>query len=371
MEERKPAMSALCGCLFFLIASGVTAISAADTPVSVSGTDVRQRLAESAGRLESFHAVFEIRSPPDHENPLGDILHREVAAMQPAFVLHLNAHGNSQVDWSEDLRCQRTLVSGSDVKVDWVRQRAFQRWKWDWTTQDALPGSLPLESFFKSTGLWPLDQRLAIRNSHGVPYALSVIANDDRYVCPDQAFESINGCKCRVLLRAGFDKLWLDESRGLSLVARELYDSDDTRCTDRYELSAHTEAAPGIWVPCRIRHIKMNPDLSRKADHVLVDYVMEVLKWKVNDLTADSFEFKLRPGELWLNPPNEIPCQVMPGGEDYVEEMTGWAVRNGYAKSHEGLSMILRDKLTIVCLAVGAMLWFCLSQFQRQGRTQQ
>ena len=58
-------MSELCGCLISLIASGVTGISAADTPVSVSGTDVRQRLAESAGRLESFHAVFEIRSPPD------------------------------------------------------------------------------------------------------------------------------------------------------------------------------------------------------------------------------------------------------------------------------------------------------------------
>ncbi|MEK6260679.1 MAG: hypothetical protein AABP62_18930 [Planctomycetota bacterium] len=341
----------------FLLRHGGPFDGCASASEPQSAADIRQRLSETQSLIQSFHAVFEITSEPDEARPLGDILHREVGALTPAYVLHLNAHGNRKVPWSDDLRCQRALVTQTDVTVDWMRHRAFSRWNWDYTTESSLPGSLPQETFFKSTGLWPLDSRLAIRTRTGVPYALRLIAQDDSYSMGDPAVEVWGDRACHILLRKGFDKLWLDPHKGWSLVIRELYAEQTDKCVERFELSDHVEVAPTIWLPKRIRHLRFDSDRSTdERSSILTDYVCDVLSWKINEMTPESFTLANRPGELWLNPPDGVPRQVEEGGEEYLDEVTAWADRNGFSQSNIDGSTIWLDKISIVFLGISGVL---------------
>jgi hypothetical protein len=323
----------------------------------LNAADVRHQLSLAQSRIKSFYAVFEITSAPNTERPLGDILHREVGALTPAYVLHVNAHGNKEVPWSDDLRCQRTLMTPSAVLVDWTRWRAFQRWNWDYAKASSLPGSLPLEPLFKSTGLWPLDSRLAIKSSTGVPYALPLIAQDSSYSAGDPATVAWAGRECYILFRKGFDKLWLDSRKEWALVRRELYAAHTDRCIERFELSDHVEVRPMIWLPKTIRHIRFDPDRSgEEQSRVLTEYVCTVLSWRINDLAPESFVLARRPGELWLNPPENVPRQVTEGGEDYLDEVAAWVIRNGFSRSTVRQSATWLDVPSVGALLIAGTL---------------
>lgn len=326
------------------------------SPPAKTAVEIRNELRHIQQQIRSFAATYELASEASAERPLGDLLHREVAMLEPGYILHLNAHGNSRVQWSDDLRAQRTLVTPTNVTTDWLRSRAYSVWNWDLFKEQALPGSLPLESFFRTTGIWPLDLRVVIKSRNGVPYPLRSIAEDDSYQLGDPPTEIIDGRDCYVLVRGQLDKVWLDPGRGCALMARELYREQSAVRLERFELSDHVELEPEIWLPRHVRHVRFDPD--RDTETVLVDFTYEVKEWRLNQLTPEAFKFQPRPGELWLNPPDKLPRQMEAGVDDYLDDVAAWVTRNGFSRTGNMPAAPMVDRISVLLFLAAGVLWF-------------
>lgn len=322
-------------------------------------TEIQRRLRELYGSIKSFYAIYEISSSPDEDRPLGDLLHREVAMLAPAFVLHFNAHGNSRVHWSDDLRAQWAHVTPTTVTSNWIRNRTHSVWKWDSTKDSSLPGSLPQEWFFKATGLWPLEDRLAMKAENGIPFPLRLVAEDQRYSLADPPTEDVHGRLCHVICREGLDRIWLDLDRNCALVARELYEASTGKCLLRFEVTPQKQIVPGIWLPEQIRQIRFDPDRQVESTRFpLVDFECKVTNWRVNDLTEEEFLFHERPGEVWLNPPEKVPRQTQPGTEDYLDDVAAWIGRNGFAGKVKTEQVSLIDPFSVGAVALAGMIFW-------------
>jgi hypothetical protein len=98
----------------------------------------------------------------------------------------------------------------------------------------------------------------------------------------------------------------------------------------RYELSGHQEAAPGLWIPRKLRNIQF--DFSAQTEegrkrHV-IDGFFEVEEMEVNTLTEADFDFTPPPGALLTydarEPNAEYPYQSVPGGEEMLDRIADW-----------------------------------------------
>lgn len=124
----------------------------------------------------------------------------------------------------------------------------------------------------------------------------------------------------------GYDRLWLDEERGLCLVRREVTDRSTGALMQRIELSEHEEVAPDLWLPRRIRNVQLDsgaPNVEAR-NRVVLDAKFDILECRVNDSVRDKdFQLCLLPGTLKLRG-DEPPEQVRPGGYDHLEHLAAW-----------------------------------------------
>lgn len=289
-------------------------------PASQSLEGLRRKLLETQGIIHSI--ALKYHSMP--EEPNGAYLNRIVVAKEPNSLRYELWHGIADVmPWIDDPKAQIDYVNADR----WVAYFPFQRKYFDGVLRpnDPLPGTLREAFFFMATGLWPLPQRPSLRQL-GHPCALRDVAMSDKYRSLRSHQEQIGGSWCHVLENPGVDRLWIDVERGCSLVARELLDEKGVLVL-RYDLRDHRETAPGIWIPTIIVRTEYGNRSNSSAENERIErhYQITLNEVEVNGVKDEVFFFQ--PGLGCLHVKDHTSTQVVPGGEELMDEWVRWNQR--------------------------------------------
>src|SRR5439155_388366 len=136
---------------------------------------------------------------------------------------------------------------------------------------------------------------------------------------------------CHILEYPGHDRLWVDCDHGCAILAREVFDPDKQIVVQRIESRAFQEVQPGIWMPFEFRNLVFDSAKSgqQKGKSVkIVDAILKVHKVRLNqDVQDDIFRFEPVAGSIQTFDDDRTE-QVVPGGTNYLDEVTDWIQRN-------------------------------------------
>jgi hypothetical protein len=250
-------------------------------------------------------------------------LHRVVAAKAPDRFFHYNAHGTPWLDWRDDPKQQRLIVSDDRMVAERPLDRFFVESR---PRPDApLPGTASNELVLTGLGWWPLARRPSPTKLDNLPIALSAVARSPAYQARPQ-LEQVGGRWCHVLEYPGRDQLWLDVDRGCAVVARQLSYPGLAR-VHRIEFSDFRELLPGVWAPFRLRNLHYERGPDGAAGKVILDATLTVLRIRLNDDVDDArFRFEPRPGSTGRTDGQPLR-QTVAGGEEYLDEVVDWIRR--------------------------------------------
>jgi hypothetical protein len=336
---------------------------AAQAPAAVeeavyTAEQLRAMLRAQTERVKSLSVEY--RSDPASGKRDGSYVHRIVAVKSPWSMFHSNAHGHAHLDWRDDPYQQQCYVT----RDRWFNPRSIDRHFYTGVLrpEDPLPGSMPNEFFFAATGLWPLDRPTP--KFRGEPHMLRDVAGDDRYSLVRPALETVNGRACHVLERVGHDRLWLDAARGAVVVARERTDPEPGELVQRIECLDYQEIQSDIWMPTRFRNVQYRDTRGERV--ISIDGTSSVRTIHVNDVDDDVFSYTPPPGALRIDE-NLHAEQVVPGGEDLINDLGDWMRRHAMAPKQNDNAWA-RAGLLLIAGAVGFEVWLRRATALRFGR---
>lgn len=318
---------------------------------STAEDEIRESLAYHHALARSWFITYESdpRNLPDGTRAA--VLRRSLAVHEDRL-MHFSAKATAEYDWRVDPLQQQIWLLDDRGIISYPGTRAFRPIHWPRTA--SLPGTLSEEFFFAATGWWPFETRPTPITLMGAPVAVSAVLKDSNYkMRPDM--ELVDGVPCWVLERGTTDTIWLDPQRGLAILKREFGRQDGTLLQ---RITAHDfdEVAPGLWLAHCYTNVVFDPHTS-SGDAPLVDSVLRVREVIVNaQLPEALFRFEPAAGALEIHEDHSF-TQVVPGGEDYREQVVEWmrtlteasAVRpDGPARATGGLAAAL--EWLIICL---------------------
>jgi hypothetical protein len=296
---------------------------------------LRAALALGQERIRSLRVVYRSYDYDPAKYPKGTYLHREVEARAPYDFCHVSAHGHDHLDWQDDPLQQHAYVTKGHAINEYSINRVFG--ENDVRPEEGLPGSLPQEFFFAATGIWPHTGWRPPR-PEGRAYVLSEVATEREYQVVRPVQELVDGRWCHVLERPGLDRLWLDVERGCTLLARESSLKLGGTLVQRIELGGHRQVAAGVWLPGWMRNIQFDYNAPteegrrrayRDTRHVVIE------AWANRETNLPTFH--RRPGELRFGAEG-TPTQVVPGGQDHLDDLAQWIVRHATIARSDGHS---------------------------------
>lgn len=305
---------------------GTPAAPAANPPAALTAAQLRAELGAAQQKVKSVRAAYRVAMEAEpKKHPAGAYVHRVVAAKEPCYFYHLNTHGHDRLPWEADPMQQRCHVGANEWFVENALNRTFFTGRLKPT--DEVPGTVRDEIFFLATGLWPMSTRPAPRLGLKEPFVLREVARCELYSVVRPALEEVDGRWCHVLELPGLDRLWLDADRGCALLRRETHSRRGGPLVTRYELTGHRVAAPGVWLPARIRNTQFDHEARTEAARRrnVIDAVIEVTESRANDVPDEQFVFRPPPGAFCMSSSG----QVSPGGLDHLDHLAGWVDRYG------------------------------------------
>ncbi len=300
-----------------------------------SAEELRDGIREAQERIHSLYAVYRSYDYDPARYPTGAYVQRTIAARSPCFYFLSTSHGYDKMDWTNDPEQQRTYATAKHLYTEFPLNRVYVAD--DLESNAALPGTLPMDFFVMATGLWPLTDRPAPQPD-GHPYVLKEVAGCPEYSIVRPRLEIVDGHWCHVLERPEIDRLWIDTACGHTLVARETQSTKNGAMIQRIELGGQSEVGHGIWLPTRIRNTQYDYHAvtEEQRKRKVIDALIRVVEIRVNDLTADFFDFRPQPGALLMRPDGGPPIQTHLGGIDLLDDLARWvrdqALRNNAPK---------------------------------------
>jgi len=165
--------------------------------------------------------------------------------------------------------------------------------------------------FFEATGWWPQgDAARPLVFADGREKFLCKVLDDPHYVV-SATRETVEDVDCHIVERAGWDRLWIDVTRGV-LRKRECFagHTDDLRV--RVILRDYRQVTEGIWLPFEI---------EREHFGMHVHTIHSILHYRVNAEVPDRlFQFTPPPGTLIYDRDADQLRQV-PGGFEFFETL--------------------------------------------------
>lgn len=300
---------------------------------SLTAGELRIAMQRAQQDIRSIHVQCRCDYGDDPRYPAGAAIYRTVACKRPEKFYYSSGKGHARRDWEDDPLWQRCYVSGTSWHWEYVLWRAY----FDGSIGGAerLPESAQGELFLLATGIWPFDERPAPVLPSGTSSALRDVAKDEGYALLP-VLELCDGRACHVLQNPN-DKLWIDASRGCSLVAREVRQRETRLLVSRYELKGQREVAEGVWLPRRIHNMQYASEPSDPTPRLIIDSVIDVVDAHANDVAEEIFHFEPPPGALRLaSRENRTPVQSRPGGLDHLDSLVCWIGRTGLGpREHE------------------------------------
>ncbi len=202
-----------------------------------------------------------------------------------------------------------------------------------------------LNLFIESMGWWPNDSSKPPGPSEYEVF-ISRLLTDNRYRVL-QKHEVIQSIECYVIELAGVDRLWFDGDRGI-LIKRQLFSEgqERPRLFATIELNDYRRVDPGVWLPFSIR---------RQLHATSEVTVMDVQRYRTNDVPDELFCFVPPPGTLVYNRDNDQGYQV-PGGLEFLEECVNRAQRLNQVSS----AYSVMEGLKMVACFVGGFIMYCV-----------
>jgi hypothetical protein len=314
-------------------------LPATESPrATYTAEQLRAGLLATADKIKSLSVVYRSNDYDPKLFPMGTYLYREIIAQSPGSLHHVSAHGHATLDWKDDPYQQSAYVSGDHAFNEFPVNRKYIETHIG--PNDALPGTLPSDFFFLSTGIWPFDGRPAPRPLDR-PYMLREVARAKEFSTVRPRQELVDGRWCHVLESPGNDRLWLDTERGCALLARETIVGKWLAVGQRFELGGHREVGPGIWLPRWIHNMQFDYEAPTEEGRrrKLTDARHEVLRAEVSRVDDSAFNFRPRPGSLLENATG-APTQAEPGGLDHLDHLVHWLREHAPASSPRTRSAI-------------------------------
>jgi hypothetical protein len=303
--------------------------------VSTAG-QLRAALAEAQEKIRNLRVVYRSYDYEPGKYPKGTYLHREIEAWAPYDFHHVSAHGFEDFDWRDDPLQQHAYVTKGHAINEFPINRVFA--EHEVRPDEGLPGSLPLEPFFAATGIWPHSGWRPPRPVDRA-HVLREVAVEPEYRVVRPVQELVDQRWCHVLERPGLDRLWLDAERGCALLARESSLKVGGPLVERIEVGGHRQAADGVWLPGWIRIIQFdyNDPTEEGRRRAYQDKRLAISEAQANR-EADPPTFRARPGEL-RGAAEGGPTQVLPGGQDHLDDVARWLVRHAAIARSDGNSL--------------------------------
>jgi hypothetical protein len=309
-----------------LMQSPPTVPSATEPPrATYTAPQLRKGLLETADKIKSLHMIYWTDDYDPKFYPKGAYLYREIIAKSPGSMHCASFHGHPKLAREDDLFQQSTYVTNDHWFNEFPLNRAYREGPID--TKGELPGSLQMEAFFLATGIWPFEDRPALR-LEGRPFLLRDVARAEDHSSVRPWQERVDGRWCHVLECPGHDRLWLDTERGFVLLAREMFIGRWRTLGQRFELSGHREVAPGIWLPSSIHNLRLDCEAptDEGRQRRLIDTRFKILRADAGPVDDSAFVFRPRPGSLKFTGGEAI--QAQPGGLDHLDHVAHWVEEN-------------------------------------------
>lgn len=306
-----------------LIVAAAGLIPADTQPALLSTPALKQLLAEAQTRLWAWEIEYESAREDRPGIPAQSYSHRVVAAKAPDCFFHWNAHGTARLDWRKDPYQQRLTVTADRMFAEYPLHRIFNEQML--RPDDPLPGTAPRELLLVAPGWWPLAQRPSRTLVDNLPAALSAVARSSKYQTRSQ-LEQVGSRWCHLLECPGRDRLWLDVERGCALVARQISYTNPP-LVHRVEFSNFQEVLPGLWAPFTLRNIHYERAPDGSLGKIVLDGTLNVLRVRLNEQVDDA-RFRFKPLSGSVGKIGDQPMrQVVPGGEEYLDEVVEWIRR--------------------------------------------
>lgn len=331
-KTKSQVLKSLVAFIFFLLIAPDVSAQCVSLPAIYSPKQIKETLLNTANRLESIKVHYRSEYYTNAEAPPKSYLYRKILAKSPYYLNHTNSHPCDFFTWDKDPMLQQAFIQRDiGYNIFPFRNNYFVMTH---KSNDPLPGTLPEEVFFNATGIWPMSERKTPFWGK-IPVVLRDVAKNDNYSQVRPTQEIIDGHWCHVLYWDNHDTLRLDMERGAVLLAREVIHDETGTLAFRYDLSAHVETAPGIWIPTKFRNIQFDfaAQTTEGQKRRVIDGFFEVTEVEVNTLTESDFVFTPMPGALLTydarEPNAKYPYQSVPGGEEMLDRIANW-VRNMY-----------------------------------------
>lgn len=247
--------------------------------------------------------------------------YRVAASDGTGLYYHFSAKFTDDISWTHDPFQQTLRVSHSEITNEWTWDRAFVQTKL--MPDQTLPGTANQELLFAALGWWPFPGRPAPRFVGDTPCVFDDIIESTNYnLLKDKV--TVSGVSCYVLEYPGHDLLYVNVDRGLKVFFRQLSNPETGMPVQSFFLSNHTEIAPGVWIPKRIRNVIYPDGVSDSLTSSVLDHEHQIIVIKTNqDVDRSIFEFQPRPGSINIDSTNDgwEFSQVRPGGVDHLDDV--------------------------------------------------
>jgi hypothetical protein len=309
--------------LLFLAGCGLGAAKADEAKRSVlEAFELRALLLRALDQIKSLRVVYR-----GGDVSSDSYVFRTIAAKEPCCLYHDSTHGSRLLDWRDDPGRQTGYLTSNGFVNYWPMDRRYQRMICG--AHSGLPGTLPLEFFFRYTGIWPMRGRETPK-PFGRPEMLFEVASSANYRTVRPLQELVAGRWCHVLEYPGFDSLWLDTSRGCCLLRRDRSRKRGT-VANRIELSDHGEVTSGVWLPRSIHVLAFDdaaPTVAART-RVVSESRFAVLELSANNVADSVFAFMPGPGAMSrnLDRAGDNFTQTEPRGLDHLEDVSRWMKR--------------------------------------------
>jgi hypothetical protein len=241
-------------------------------------------------------------------------------------------HFNDRVPEELDFTENEGFFTGKTFDVFYRRSLYYETMKQ--TPEQTESWKLRGDFFLECLGWWPPED--TSRPPQGEqPFYLHQALDAPGYgVLPFQ--EEQGGALCHVVERPGVDRLWIDPGIGFALRGRLRFAGQPPALAAGYEMSDFREAAPGIWLPWRVREIVYRGPPRPGGDGPQVEHevVGSVVRVQVNDVPEELFHFTPPPGTLIQDRDAHKTWQV-PGGLSFLDDVVTLArARLDFYRAH-------------------------------------
>jgi len=326
--------------------------------------EVRRAIEGRIQGIRGLYVEYSVTSDRQPIAPRGARVDKVIAIQTPSRLIAKLRHAIDGVQY-DDPYAQYFSLDGRDTIIVFPFDRTYIRGKHE--IGDAAPGTSGNDQYLVATGLWPL-RDVAPPKLVDQDVALSEIVANDSYGVVRYEAATDHTPALALLELPGADTLWLDPSRGYTVVRRQLFVKVSKLRID-YAMDEQIEVQRGVWLPKRI--VVVQSDESNGSTVAAVRDEIDVHILRINDDVAPLMvQLQIPDGAVELDGSNPLGAtvSVRSGGGQLLNDMVAWL--EGKHRNQKGRRLALARGVVLYFIAsavAGFGMYFMRKKLRRKG----